>query len=173
MGVRAAARLAVALSVVVVVSLLGQAGPTRPREARAATLPGGFTESVVFSGLVNPTVVRFAPDGRIFVAEKSGLIKVFDNLADTTPTVFADLRTNVHNFWDRGLLGMALDPSFAVQPSVYVLYTYDHALGASGGAPRGGRSAGHPTAARRRPGRPPTGASSAADSLACRRPGTR
>ena len=39
MGVRAAARFAVALSVVVVVSLLGQAGPTRPREARAATLP--------------------------------------------------------------------------------------------------------------------------------------
>ena len=69
-------------------------------------------ETTVFSGLTNPTVVRFASDGRVFVAEKSGLIKVFDNLSDTTPTVFADLRTNVHNFWDRGLLGMALDPTF-------------------------------------------------------------
>jgi hypothetical protein len=34
---------------------------------------------------VNPTVVRFADDGRVFVVEKSGLIKVFDSLSDTTP----------------------------------------------------------------------------------------
>ena len=80
--------------------------------ADAATLPPGFQESIVFSGLTNPTVVRFSPDGRVFVAEKSGLIKVFDNLTDPTPTVFADLSTQVHNFWDRGLLGLALDPSF-------------------------------------------------------------
>ena len=40
--------------------------------------------------------------------------------------MFADLRTNVHNFWDRGLLGMALDPNFPTTPYVYVLYTYDH-----------------------------------------------
>jgi PKD repeat protein len=69
--------------------------------------------------------VRFASDGRVFVGEKSGLIKVFDNLSDTTPTVFADLRTNVHDFWDRGLLGLALDPNFPASPYVYVLYTYD------------------------------------------------
>ena len=70
------------------------------------------------------------------MAEKSGLIKVFDNLADTTPTVFADLRTNVHNFWDRGLLGMELHPQFPAQPYVYVLYTHDAAIG--GTAPRWG-----------------------------------
>ena len=102
----------------------------------AAPLPPGFQESIVFSGLTNPTAVRFAPSGRIFVAEKSGLIKVFENLADTTPTIFADLRTNVHNYWDRGLLGLALDPNFATQPYVYVLYTHDAAIG--GTAPRWG-----------------------------------
>jgi glucose/arabinose dehydrogenase len=118
-----------------------------PEVARAATLPAGFQETVVFSGLVNPTTVRFASDGRVFVAEKSGLIKVFDNLNDPTPTVFADLRTNVHNFWDRGLLGLALDPDFPANPYVYVLYTYDAAIG--GVAPRwgtvGGTSDGCPT----------------------------
>src|SRR5262245_53469099 len=71
--------------------------------AAASSLPPGFQEEIVFSGLTQPTAVRFSPDGRVFVAEKSGLIKVFDNLTDTTPTVFADLRTQVHNFWDRGL----------------------------------------------------------------------
>ena len=103
----------------------------------AAALPPGFQESVAFSGLASPTSVRFAADGRVFVAEKSGLIKVFDSLSDPSPTVFADLSTNVYNFWDRGLLGLALDPQFtAGRPYVYVLYTYDAAIG--GLAPRWG-----------------------------------
>jgi PKD repeat protein/glucose/arabinose dehydrogenase len=104
----------------------------------SAALPPGFQETIVFSGLDHPTALRFSPDGRIFVAEKNGRIKVFDGLADTTPTLFADLSTNVYNFWDRGLLGLALDPAFPSQPYVYVLYTYDHELGSSAPAPRWG-----------------------------------
>src|SRR5262245_55548668 len=121
-------------------ALLGPAAspPPGPDDARASVLPSGFQETTVFSGLTNPTVVRFASDGRVFVAEKSGLIKVFDNLSDTTPTTFADLRTNVYNFWDRGLLGLALDPNFPATPYVYVLYTYDHVLGDPAPAPRWG-----------------------------------
>ncbi|MGH9428771.1 MAG: hypothetical protein ACRD2L_20990, partial [Terriglobia bacterium] len=44
--------------------------------ASAQTLPAGFQESVVFSGLTEPTAIDFASDGRVFVAERSGLIKV-------------------------------------------------------------------------------------------------
>lgn len=95
----------------------------------AATLPTGFSESAVFSNLNHPTVIRFASDGRVFVAEKRGVIKVFDNLNDSTPTTFVDLRTNTYNFWDRGLLGMALAPNFPTDPSVYVLYAYDAEIG--------------------------------------------
>ena len=90
----------------------------------------------MFTGLTEPTDLRFASDGRVFVAEKSGLIKVFDNLNDTSASVVADLRTNVHNFWDRGLLGMTLHPQFPQQPYMYVLYTHDAAIG--GTAPRWG-----------------------------------
>ena len=104
--------------------------------AGGASLPPGFQEEVVFSGLANPMVVRFSPDGRVFVAEKSGLVKVFDSLADSTPSTYADLRTQVHNYWDRGLLGMALDPQFPADPNLYVLYTHDAAIG--GTAPRWG-----------------------------------
>jgi PKD repeat protein/glucose/arabinose dehydrogenase len=103
-----------------------------------AAIPPGFAETTVISGLTNPTVVRFSPDGRVFVAEKRGVIKVFDSLADTTPTVFADLNVNVYNFWDRGLLGLALPPDFPTNPYVYVLYTYDHELGSPAPAPRWG-----------------------------------
>lgn len=90
-----------------------------------AVVPAGFQEQVVLSGLNQPMNVEFSPDGRIFVAEKAGMLKVFDNLADTTATVFADLRTNVHNQNDRGLLGLALHPDFPTTPYLYVLYTYD------------------------------------------------
>ena len=48
----------------------------------AVTLPSGFQDSTVITGLINPTAVRFASDGRIFIAEKSGLIKEFDNLSE-------------------------------------------------------------------------------------------
>ena len=99
------------------------------RTRAQTTSAQGFQDVVVFSGLDHPTAVRFSPDGRVFVTEKSGLIKVFDNLADTTASVFADLRTQVHNYWDRGLLGFALDPNFPAEPFVYVLYTRDADIG--------------------------------------------
>ncbi|WP_432844326.1 PQQ-dependent sugar dehydrogenase [Dactylosporangium sp. CA-092794] len=98
--------------------------------AAAATLPPGFSEQVVFSGLNQPTSIQFAADGRVFVAQKNGVIDVFDSLSDSTPAVFADLSPRVHDYWDRGLLGLALAPNFPSDPSVYVLYSYD--------APRGG-----------------------------------
>lgn len=97
----------------------------------AATLPTGFQESIAFSGLNHPTNLRFSPDGRIFVAEKGGAIKVFDSLSDTTPTTVADLSASVHDFWDRGLLGFALDPNFPTNPYIYALYTYDAPIGGS------------------------------------------
>src|SRR4029453_434000 len=100
----------------------------------AQGLPPGFNEQVVFDGLDLPTVVQFAADGRVFVGEKSGLIKVFPSLTVPTPTIFADLRSQVHNYWDRGLLGMALHPNFPTTPYVYVLYTFNAEIG--GIAPR-------------------------------------
>jgi glucose/arabinose dehydrogenase len=94
--------------------------------AQAAAVPPGFTDSIAFSGLNLPTSIRFAADGRVFVTQKGGRILVYDSLADTTATVYADLSTQVHDFWDRGLLGIALDPQFTTgRPFVYVLYAYN------------------------------------------------
>ena len=98
----------------------GSGGTTKAAPRRLA--PTGFQDTVVFNGLTNPISMRFSPDGRVFVAEKSGLIKVFASLTSTTPTVFADLSGRVDDYWDRGLLGMTLDPNFPTNPNVYVLY---------------------------------------------------
>ena len=102
--------------------LLASAAPAR-------ALPPGFQDNAVISGLDLPTTVRFSPDGRVFVAEKSGLIKVYSSLADTTPTTFADLRTSVYDYWDRGLLGLELHPNFPATPWVYALYSHDAPIG--------------------------------------------
>jgi glucose/arabinose dehydrogenase/PKD repeat protein len=107
-------------------ALATQAGPG---QAGASTLPAGFRDSVVLSGLTSPTVLQFAPDGRIFVGQKNGIIKVFQGLTDTNPVTFADLSGRVDDYWDRGLLGMALPPNFPTDPYVYVLYAYDAAIG--------------------------------------------
>jgi glucose/arabinose dehydrogenase/chitodextrinase len=86
----------------------------------------------VFDNLFGPVAIEFAADGRVFVAEQPGTIEVYDNLNDSSPDLFADLGTNVHAFWDRGLLGLALDPGFTTgRPYVYVLYTYDAPIGGS------------------------------------------
>jgi glucose/arabinose dehydrogenase len=112
------------------VNVYGPSSPN-PGGGSGGPLPSGFRDVPVFSGLAAPTAVRFAPfpDTRIFIAQKTGVIKEFDSLADTTPTVVADLRTQVHNFWDRGLLGLAVDPQWPARPYIYVSYTYDAAIG--------------------------------------------
>ena len=96
-----------------------------PVPAAGTTLPAGFTESVALSGLDTPTAIEFANNGRVFVAEKSGIIKTYSSISDTTPTQVADLTTQVHNYWDRGLLGLAVDPAYATNPFIYVFYARD------------------------------------------------
>jgi glucose/arabinose dehydrogenase len=108
--------------------------------AAEPALPEGFQDSIEIGNLEQPTSFRFAADGRVFVAERSGRILVFDSIDDPAPEVFADLRTDVYDSGDRGLLGMALDPKFtAGRPYVYALYTYDHILGDSNPPPKWGK----------------------------------
>ena len=104
------------------------------------TLPAFRDKPLPFTGLKLPTAVAFSPDGRVFVAEKKGIIKVFSSISATTSIIFADLRTKVYNNYDRGLLGLALHPNFPATPYVYVLYTYDAPIG--GTAPALGPGAG-------------------------------
>jgi glucose/arabinose dehydrogenase len=100
--------------------------PTSP--AVTAAVPSGFSDTAVWSGLTLPTAIAFAPGGKVFVGEKGGTVKVFDSLSDSTPTQVVDLHPQVQDFWDRGLLGLAVDPGFgtAGRNYLYVLYTHDH-----------------------------------------------
>ncbi len=98
------------------------------QNARAA-LPAGFSDTVVLAGLNTPTNLEFAPDGTIFIATKGGQIWHYQNFNDTQPTLVADLSSEVDNYWDRGLLGLAIPPDYPTDNHIYVLYTVDAPLG--------------------------------------------
>src|SRR4051812_24455229 len=80
-----------------------------PLPARAATIPSGFSEKQVASGLSSPTAMQFAPDGRLFICEQSGRLRVVkDGVLLATPF----LSVSVSSSGERGLLGVAIDPAF-------------------------------------------------------------
>jgi glucose/arabinose dehydrogenase len=86
----------------------------------AATLPAGFTEVLVASGLTNPTAMAIAPDGRVFVCQQGGQLRVIKD-GSLLPTPFVTL--TVSSIGERGLLGVAFDPAFDTNQFVYVYYT--------------------------------------------------
>lgn len=100
-------------------------------QQRSVVAPG-FQENQLLQGHVNPVGIRFikaAGPLRAVVFEKGGKVYYYDDLANqTSPAqakLVADLSNDTHNFWDRGLLGLAVDPNFPATPRLYVLTTYD------------------------------------------------
>lgn len=91
-----------------------------PDLLQAVELQEGFTETLIIDGLMSPTAMQFAPDGRLFVAEQNGNLRVIENNV-LLPTPF--LSVNVSTAGESGLLGVAFDPNFDFNHNVYVYYT--------------------------------------------------
>jgi glucose/arabinose dehydrogenase len=85
-----------------------------------ANLPTGFIETPLATGLTEPTAFAAAPDGRIFVSQQTGDLRVIKN-DQLLPTPFVSLQ--VDSLGERGLLGVAFDPNFESNGFVYVYYT--------------------------------------------------
>lgn len=86
----------------------------------AQTLPPGFSRETLDDQISRPTVMAFAPDGRLFICEQQGRIKIFKNGA-MLPIAFAQLTVDSNG--ERGLLGLDFDPDYATNGYVYVYYT--------------------------------------------------
>ncbi len=120
----ASAVVVAASSVIAVPVAVPSSAP--PATAAASFSDAWFREDPTITGLTRPMSVRFAADGRVFIAEKAGIVKAFDSVADTTPTTVLDIRGEVNSYWDRGVLGIALDPQFTTsRPYLYIYYVYD------------------------------------------------
>ncbi|MEK7832431.1 MAG: PQQ-dependent sugar dehydrogenase [Acidobacteriota bacterium] len=90
------------------------------RTVSAATLPSGFAETLVANGMTSPTAFAIAPDGRIFVCQQGGSLRVVQG-GTLLATPFMTL--SVNSSGERGLLGVAFDPNFATNNFIYVYYT--------------------------------------------------
>jgi uncharacterized repeat protein (TIGR03806 family) len=94
--------------------------PTLASSLPAAVLPEGFHETRVASGINGATAMEIAPDGRLFVCEQTGALRVVkDDRLLPTPC----LNVTVDSTWERGLLGVAFDPLFTQNHFIYVNYT--------------------------------------------------
>jgi glucose/arabinose dehydrogenase len=95
------------------VCLVGQSGSS-------LAVPPGFVDAPFAGGLNAPTAMAFAPDGRLFVTEQGGAVRVVKSGA-LLRTPFA--RLTVDSAGERGLLGIAFDPNFGANRFVYVHHT--------------------------------------------------
>ena len=104
------------LTVIVLALLVGRVLPA----AAATNLPSGFEDVTVVTGIASPTAMQFAPDGRLFVAEQGGNLRVIKNGA-LLATPFITLPVDATG--ERGLLGVAFDPNFQSNQYLYLFYT--------------------------------------------------
>ncbi|MGE0480242.1 MAG: sorbosone dehydrogenase family protein [Phycisphaerae bacterium] len=110
-------RAAIAYTAGALLVALGAAlAPARAAEPRVA----GFEVTIHASGFDQPTAIEFAPDGRLFVAERGGRIRIVTD-GVVSPDLFGAVEVFTDN--ENGLLGLALDPDFAANGRVYVFAT--------------------------------------------------
>ena len=84
-------------------------------------LPAGFVlEEEFVGGLVKPTDLKFAPDGRIFITEKRGTVRIVEN-GGLLEEPFYTVATQ--DPYERGLAGLVLDPDFDANGFVYLYHT--------------------------------------------------
>lgn len=84
-------------------------------------LPAGFSKTTYVSGLSGlGTTMAWSPDGRLFIAEQTGALRIVKN-GVLLSTPFVTVPTTAEG--ERGLLGVTFHPQFASNHWVYVYYT--------------------------------------------------
>lgn len=85
-------------------------------------LPDGFQLNTVATGLSGAVAMEVAPDGRIFICEQGGTLRIIkDGKLLEEPFVTIPVEMN----WERGLIGVTVAPEFPTDPYVYVVYVTD------------------------------------------------
>ena len=102
--------------------------PTPPPDLFTTADGIRFGVELVATNLDVPWAMSFAPDGRLFVTERPGRVRILDLAARTSQLALT--LDGVFTQGEAGVLGLALDPAFATNRLVYLHYT----AAAGGGA---------------------------------------
>lgn len=99
-------------------NLPGAGNPVRAQQVETIDL------EPLLSGLTSPVYLTNAGDNsnRLFIVEQPGRIKVLQPGTDA-PTIFLNITTRVLSGGERGLLGLAFHPQFALNRRFFVNYT--------------------------------------------------
>ncbi|MET0556886.1 MAG: PQQ-dependent sugar dehydrogenase, partial [Vicinamibacteria bacterium] len=104
--------------IAIALSSLALAAP----DAQAALPPNFFDELVTAVG--QPTALAFTPDGRMLITRQTGTLRVFQNGALLPTPAITFPSANICTNFERGLLGVAVDPLFETNRFVYLFYTH-------------------------------------------------
>lgn len=86
------------------------------------TIAAGFQMTTIATGLSGAVALEAAPDGRVFICEQGGTLRVVkDGVLLRQPFVRLPVEMN----WERGLIGVTVAPDFPRDPHVYVVYVTD------------------------------------------------
>ena len=83
--------------------------------------PDGFVVETLATNLNAATALTVAPDGRIFIADQTGPLRVWKN-GRLLPKPALELGDRVDDYWERGLVGVTLHPDFPHTPHLFVVY---------------------------------------------------
>lgn len=108
------------------ISYLESLGPGKGKFGSGISGPvkiaDGFQIETVATGLSGAVAMEVAPDGRIFICEQGGTLRVVkDGTLLEQPFVAIPVEMN----WERGLIGVTVSPNFPTEPYVYVVYVTD------------------------------------------------
>lgn len=92
--------------------------------AQSFTDSNFVAETVTTLPMYKPVGLTFAPDGRMFIWQENGIVRIYKNGSLLTSPLL-NIQSHVNTVNDRGLLGFALDPNFSTNGYVYLAYTYE------------------------------------------------
>src|SRR5207245_5366847 len=116
MSARMAAAALAVLALSACTSSPAPSGPSASSSASASPQPAPVLTTYTAAGFA--TALAWAPDKRLFFAERLGTIRTFDGASQR---VFATVRASTDG--ERGLLGLALSPTFDRDHFVYAFYS--------------------------------------------------
>ena len=129
--------MGIAIILTIVCCAVEQSSPPLA-QAQTFTDPAFTSEVVTTLPQFLPVGVTWASDGRMFIWQRNGVIRIYKN-GQLLPTPFLDISANVNTFDDRGMLGLALHPNFIVNGYVYVIYVREESGDPNDSSPKIGR----------------------------------